>query len=114
LTFRRSELLENGGLGGFVVDIRGAGVFWAIEVACPGQETFAPRLAHRMQALSLENGISTLGMPALRMDGGGDCLMLAPPAICTPAQAKKICDLAILTVKQIREQLVAEGHLSPL
>lgn len=67
-----------------------------------------------MQAKALENGIVTLGMPALRMDGDGDCLMLAPPATCTQSEMTKICELAVKTVKDIREELVAEGHLSSL
>lgn len=101
-------------LGGFVVDVRGMGLLWAIEVKCPNQQSFAPRIAHRMQAIALELGIVSLGMPALRMDGDGDCLMLAPHAISTPTQMRKIAEIAVATVKQMREELVQEGHLSPL
>ena len=43
-----------------------------------------------MQAIALERGIVTLGMAGLRMDGQGDCLMLAPHAITTPAQMAQI------------------------
>ena len=99
-------------LGGFVVDVRGMGLLWAIEVKCPNQQSFAPRIAHRMQAIALELGIVSLGMPALRMDGDG--LMLAPHAISTPTQMRKIAEIAVATVKQMREELVQEGHLSPL
>jgi hypothetical protein len=67
-----------------------------------------------MQAIALEQGLVTLGMPALRMNGEGDCLMLAPHAITTPTQMRTICELAVATVKQMREELVKEGHLSPL
>lgn len=67
-----------------------------------------------MQAKALELGIVTLGMPALRMDGDGDCLMLAPPATCTPAEMTRICELAVEAVKHMREELVAEGHLAAL
>lgn len=67
-TLKARLLGPDSGLDGFVIDVRGVGLMWAIEVKAPGQKDMKKRIAHRMMQRALENGLMVLGMAGLRAD----------------------------------------------
>lgn len=60
-----------------VSDIRGHGLFWAIEYA-GAPTTLAPRFATRVHLEALKLGLVTFGLPGTTDGVEGECVMIAP------------------------------------
>lgn len=108
----------------FVSDIRGHGLFWAVEFSTPlTPKTLSPRFAARVQARAHQLGIITLGVrsfllcPASRspersadkgltqMSGTtdgveGEAILLAPAFITTEEEMDKIAEVVVQAAKE--------------
>lgn len=65
----------------FVSDVRGYGLFWAVEYDAPS--SLSPRFATRVSELCLELGLVTLGLPGTTDGKEGEVVMLAPVSLCS-------------------------------
>jgi L-2,4-diaminobutyrate transaminase len=91
-----------------VGEIRGEGLLVALEFVADRVRKLrfdpALKVGARVSKAALERGLIARAMPH------GDILGFAPPLICTAADVDQIADIAILSVREVAEQLAAEGH----
>jgi adenosylmethionine-8-amino-7-oxononanoate aminotransferase len=89
----------------YIFDIRGAGCFWAIEFQIPEEEEkrwFASnRMAGRVQAAAMRNGLVIIGMSG-GIDGKkGDFAMLAPAYNMTDIEIEEVVARLVKSVEEV-------------
>ncbi|KAK2037563.1 aminotransferase class-III [Colletotrichum somersetense] len=107
---KQLEAMLRSELGGrrSVGDIRGRGLFWAVEFVKDREtrETFDPdtRFGTRVQERAFEKGVA-LYPGAGTVDGSrGDHVLLAPPFITTEEQLKEVCRVFREAVEEIEAE----------
>jgi len=101
----------------YIFDIRGAGCFWAVEFLVSGEDEerwFATnRLAARVQAAAMRNGLVIMGMSG-GIDGKkGDFVMLAPAYNTTDAEVDEIAERLVRSVEDVlRETVLSNKNVS--
>lgn len=73
---RKGLLNSSSPVSKFVSDVRGFGLFWAVEYKAPS--SLSPRFATRVYEHCLELGLVTLGLPGTIDGKEGEVVMLAP------------------------------------
>jgi adenosylmethionine-8-amino-7-oxononanoate aminotransferase len=90
------RLTERFGNHRHVGDIRGRGLFWAIELVedRATKKSFDPglKLHQKIKAAAFEGGLSCYPSGGTADGKHGDHVLLAPPYICTPADIDMIVD----------------------
>ncbi|KAL7414793.1 pyridoxal phosphate-dependent transferase [Mrakia frigida] len=95
---RKGLLNSSSPVSKFVSDVRGFGLFWAVEYKAPS--SLSPRFATRVYEHCLELGLVTLGLPGTIDGKEGEVVMLAPAFICTEEEIDKIAAIVIQASEQ--------------
>jgi hypothetical protein len=103
--YLRHRLQSRFGEHEHIGDIRGRGLFMAIEIVRDRQtkEVFDPalKLHARIKSLAMENGLMVYPMGGTIDGKNGDHILIAPPFIVTEAQIDEIVDRLALTVEDV-------------
>jgi adenosylmethionine-8-amino-7-oxononanoate aminotransferase len=95
-THLEKRLTERFGNHRHVGDIRGRGLFWAVELLedRASKKPFDPalKLHHKIKAVAFEGGLGCYPSGGTVDGARGDHVLLAPPYICTPADIDMIVD----------------------
>lgn len=105
---RERLLSPNSLVAPFVFDIRGAGLFWAVEFDFTSQEASAydfkaQKFAMLVQAKCIENGLIIMGMTGgANLEGTeGDHIILAPAYNITDTEVEKIVDGLVKSIDEV-------------
>jgi adenosylmethionine-8-amino-7-oxononanoate aminotransferase len=103
--YLRHRLQSRFGEHEHIGDIRGRGLFMALEIVRDRQtkEVFDPalKLHARIKSLAMENGLMVYPMGGTIDGKNGDHILIAPPFIVTEAQIDEIVDRLALTVEDV-------------
>ena len=107
----KEALLKEDNIAG---DVRGIGGFWSIEFVKNREtkEYFPVKLdvGHRYQDVCFKNGLTVMGMQGCVDSINGDFALFAPAFIITEKDVDDIVEAAVKSVKQLSEELKAEGE----
>jgi adenosylmethionine-8-amino-7-oxononanoate aminotransferase len=102
--YLRRRLIERLGAHAHVGDIRGRGLFMAVELVrdCANKKPFDPShsLHARLKARAIDNGLLVYPMGGTIDGRSGDHVLLAPPFIVSESQLDRIVDLLALSIDQ--------------
>lgn len=99
----------------FVGDIRGCGLFWALELV-QDRETKEPfpkqlGLAWKVRSRAFEKGLIVYWSQGCADGQNGDLVMVGPPLIISEAQVEELVGLLAEAVEEVLAEVARENHL---
>jgi adenosylmethionine-8-amino-7-oxononanoate aminotransferase len=92
-------------------DIRGAGLFWGIEVVADraGRKPFAPsmQVGRKLVRAAMERGVAVYPAAGMAAEQGGDAVMIAPPFVIGDAEVELIATTLRQSFDSVHQGLLA-------